>query len=137
MAIPTKLGESQRRLPGDDLIPLPNFAATTAINIDAPPEAVWPWIAQMGRELTGYYGLDLLTNHGIPSVTFLRKDLDPPAIDMAMDGGFHIIALEPNHIFLFGDFDRKNPLGITQDVTYLYLLQRRRKSCILCSPCSN
>jgi len=45
----TRLGESQRRLPGDDIIPQPNFQMTQAINIDAPPEALWPWLAQ-GRE---------------------------------------------------------------------------------------
>ena len=80
----THLGESQRRLPGDQLVPKPNFQMTHAVNIDAPPQAVWPWLAQMGRERTGFYGLDMWTNQGIPSVTFVRQDIDPPAVDMAM-----------------------------------------------------
>ncbi len=63
----TRLGESQRRLPGDDIIAMPGYQATRAIDIDAPVEAVWPWIAQMGRDRTGFYGLDGLTNRGIPS----------------------------------------------------------------------
>ncbi len=29
---------------GDDLVPQPHFAATRAITIEAPPEAVWPWL---------------------------------------------------------------------------------------------
>ncbi len=121
----TRLGESQRLLPGDQLIPKPNMALTHAKNIDAPPEAVWPWIAQMGREHTGYYGLDLWTNQGIPSVTFLRKDIPAPEANMEMDGGFRIIELEENRKLLFGGFSLQRPLGVVQDMTSLYLLERR------------
>jgi hypothetical protein len=121
----TRLGESQRRLPGDDLIPKPNFQMTHAVTIDAPPEAVWPWIAQMGRERTGYYGLDLLTNQGIPSVTFLRQDIPAPEAGMDMDGGYQVMQVEPNRIFLFGGFNLLGLLGITRDLTALYLLERR------------
>jgi hypothetical protein len=122
----TQLGESQRRLPGDEIIPKPNVQSTYAINIDAPPEAVWPWLAQMGRERTGYYGLDLLTNAGLSSVTFVRQDLPAPAIGMEMDGGFHIMALEPQRQFLFGGFNLQQEFGIIRDITILYLLERRR-----------
>jgi hypothetical protein len=121
----TRLGESQRRLPGDELIPKPNFSMTHAVNIDAPPEAVWPWIAQMGRERTGYYGLDLLANQGIPSVTFIRQDLPAPEVGMNMDGGYRIIEMEPNRAFLFGGFSLQQPPGVTRDLTALYLLERR------------
>ena len=100
----TRLGESQRRLPGDELIPQPNLLLTHAINIDAPPEAIWPWLAQMGRERTGYYGLDVLTNQGIPSVSFIRQDIRAPEVGMSMDGGYRVLALEPNRKFLFGGF---------------------------------
>ena len=122
----THLGESQRRLPGDELIPSPNVDITNAINIDAPPETVWPWIAQMGRESTGYYGLDLLKNGGIPSVRFIRKDLEPPAVDMPLDGGMRIMQVEPPRLLLFGGFGLKSGFGIHQELTNLYLLERRR-----------
>lgn len=122
----TRLGESQRLLPDDDLVPQPNFQATNAINIDAPPEAVWPWIAQMGREHTGYYGLDAVTNQGIPSVTFVRKDIPAPAKAMPLDGGYHILDVVENSKLVFGGFSIKKLGGIVQDITSLYLLQRRR-----------
>lgn len=122
----TRLGESQRRLPGDEHIPHPNFETTHAINIDAPPEAVWPWIAQMGRGLTGYYGLDIVKNQGIPSVNFLRQDIEPPQAGQAMDGGFHILDVQPGRHLVFGGFNLALPLGASQDVTYVYLLERRR-----------
>ena len=121
----TRLGESQRRLPGDNLIPEPNFQTTYALNIDAPPEAVWPWLAQMGRERTGYYGLDAVTNQGIPSVTFIRQDLPAPEIGMSMDGGYHIMELEPNCKLLFGGFNLQVQPGIISDVSVLYLLERQ------------
>ncbi len=121
----TRLGESQRRLPGDELIPQPNLLLTHAINIDAPPEAIWPWLAQMGRERTGYYGLDVLTNQGIPSVSFIRQDIRAPEVGMSMDGGYRVLALEPNRKFLFGGFSLSQPPIVTRDVTTLYLLEHR------------
>ena len=69
----THLGESQRRLPGDQYVPKPNVQMTHAINIDAPPQAVWPWLAQMGRERTGFYGLDMWTNQG-----FIMEEVTGP-----------------------------------------------------------
>ncbi len=121
----TRLGEAQRRMPGDDIIPKPNFRMSHAINIDAPPEALWPWLAQMGRERSGYYGLDLAMNYGIPSVTFLRQDVEPPAVGDEMDGGYHVMELEPVRKLLFGGFSLRRALGVTEDVTLLYLLGRR------------
>ena len=35
-------------MPGDDLVAKPWWVSTRAITIDAPPEAVWPWVVQMG-----------------------------------------------------------------------------------------
>ncbi|MBN2306282.1 MAG: hypothetical protein JXQ72_17500 [Anaerolineae bacterium] len=121
----TRLGESQRRLPGDEHVPEPNFQMTHAINIDAPAEAVWPWLAQMGRERTGYYGLDIWNNQSIPSVTFIRQDIGAPVTGMEMDGGYLIMALEPNRQLLFGGFNLQKPLTPAMDITWLYLLERR------------
>jgi len=40
--------EKHKRLPGDELVARPMWQATRAITIHAPPEAVWPWLVQMG-----------------------------------------------------------------------------------------
>ena len=41
--------EAAKPLPGDDLVPVHERRARRAgITIDAPPEAVWPWLVQMG-----------------------------------------------------------------------------------------
>jgi hypothetical protein len=45
--------EAAARLPGDELLADADGVATRAITIDAPPSAVWPWIAQMGPSPRG------------------------------------------------------------------------------------
>ncbi len=120
----TRLGESLRRLPGDDLIGAPGLVATRAINIDAPPEAVWPWLAQMGRERTGWYSLDLLGNNGIPSATYLRQDLGAPRPGLPLDLGLQVLEVEPNRELLIGGFDLPIPFESALDLTALYLLER-------------
>jgi hypothetical protein len=66
-------------LPGDDVVADPTFDATRAITVDAPPDAVWPWIAQLGFGRAGWYSYDLLDNLGrrsaervIPSLQQVR-----------------------------------------------------------------
>jgi hypothetical protein len=55
-------GELPPSLPGDELIPEPNWEYTHAIQIDAPAEQVWPWIAQIGQERGGFYSFEGLEN---------------------------------------------------------------------------
>jgi hypothetical protein len=55
--------EAAARLPGDELLEEADGVATRAIEIDAPPEAVWPWIAQMGpAPRGGAYTYDWIEN---------------------------------------------------------------------------
>jgi hypothetical protein len=45
-------------------VPFASFTVswTHAITIDAPPEAVWPWIAQLGDERGGFYSFTFFEN---------------------------------------------------------------------------
>ncbi|HTX70890.1 MAG TPA: SRPBCC family protein [Thermoleophilia bacterium] len=52
---------------GDELVVPATFLSTRAISIAAPPEAVWPWIVQMGYGRGGFYTYDLIDNGGYPS----------------------------------------------------------------------
>ena len=54
-------------MPGDGLVPGCQVTWTRAITIDASPEAVWPWLAQVGFGKAGFYSNDLLDNVGHPS----------------------------------------------------------------------
>src|SRR6187402_1860591 len=55
--------EAGGRLPGDELLEEADGVATRAIDIDAPPDAVWPWLAQMGpAPRGGAYTYDWIEN---------------------------------------------------------------------------
>ncbi len=54
--------ECQMRLPGDDLIGRPAVQTTEGVWIDQPPEAVWPWLVQMGQDRGGLYSYQKLEN---------------------------------------------------------------------------
>jgi hypothetical protein len=55
--------EATAQLPGDELLESADGVATRAITIDAPPGAVWPWIAQMGPyPRGGAYTYDRIEN---------------------------------------------------------------------------
>jgi hypothetical protein len=49
-------------LPGDELLPAPLVLWTNAVTINAPPEQVWPWIAQLGDTRAGFYSYTLIEN---------------------------------------------------------------------------
>lgn len=59
--------ERRRALPGDALVPEPLYVTTQAVTIDAPPEQVWPWLAQMGADRAGWYSYGRIDNGGRPS----------------------------------------------------------------------
>jgi hypothetical protein len=54
--------ECQLVLPFDELIPNPRWSYTHAVSITAPPEAVWPWLVQMGDGRGGLYSYQSLEN---------------------------------------------------------------------------
>lgn len=50
--------ERRQPLPGDDIIDVVMTHCTRAVTIDAPPEAVWPWLVQIGDRRAGFYSYD-------------------------------------------------------------------------------
>jgi hypothetical protein len=47
--------EVQQTLPGDELVPTPAFVTTKAVTINAPPEAIYHWLLQLGVDRGGMY----------------------------------------------------------------------------------
>ena len=47
--------EARAGLPGDEVVPHATGEKTQAVTIGAPPEAVWPWLAQMRSGRAGWY----------------------------------------------------------------------------------
>jgi hypothetical protein len=93
--------EKRRPLRVDAIVPDPVFTSTHAITIDAPPEHVWPWIAQMGSGRAGWYSWDVIDNGGTPSSKSIVPALQTvapgdimPAVPGAKDA-FVVAAVEP------------------------------------------
>lgn len=61
--------EQAAQIPGDQLCPRAQYRSTRAITIDAPPEAIWPWLVQVGCGRPGFCSRDLLDNLARPSAT--------------------------------------------------------------------
>ena len=64
-------------LPGDDLEPGANYVTTRAVTVDAPPDAVWPWLVQMGQDRAGFYThnwVERLLQSGIKDVDEIHPE---------------------------------------------------------------
>jgi hypothetical protein len=91
--------EAGRELPGDDIIPAPSGGETRGITIDAPPEAVWPWLVQMGYGRGGWYSYDRLDMRGkssdriVPAWQSIKVGETIPAYP---GGGFEVADIQPN-----------------------------------------
>jgi hypothetical protein len=101
-------GEVARQLPGDDLVSRPTFNATRAISIAAPPEAVWPWLVQVGTTRAGWYSYDLLDNLGHPSARRIIPQLqglapgDVVPMNPAGTQGLAVHSVDPPHSMIWG-----------------------------------
>ncbi|MCV7348293.1 SRPBCC family protein [Mycolicibacterium rhodesiae] len=56
----TTKAECAMPLPGDSLIGQPAVVTTEGITINRPPEAVWPWLVQIGQDRAGLYAYETL-----------------------------------------------------------------------------
>lgn len=85
--------EASRPLPGDDLIDDPLYATTRAITVDAPAEAVFPWLVQIGQNRGGFYTYDALENlfgldiHSADRIHPEWQDLEVGGDYMSLDAG--------------------------------------------------
>jgi hypothetical protein len=98
--------ERKQALPGDDRVRCPQTVATHARTIAAPPQAVWPWLVQVGWHRGGWYTprwVDrLLFPENQPSAWHLLEDLQHIAVgDVIPDGppqsecGFVVREVQP------------------------------------------
>lgn len=82
--------ERAREMPGDQYLAggLPvRVAMTRAISIAAPPDCVWPWIAQLGRG-AGWYSIDWLDNGGKVSAWHIVSWIPEPQLGDATAIGY-------------------------------------------------
>lgn len=88
---------------GDDLCPRARISATRCIDIPAPPEAVFPWIRQMGFGKAGWYSHDWIDNLGRRSATEIRPEWQDVHTGSPVPGGpvaFEAALVEPPCAFV-------------------------------------
>jgi len=90
--------EALKVLPGDELVPEPTACDTRGITIDAPPEAVWPWLVQMGYGRGGWYSYDAIDMRGASAEAILPEHQSLAVGDVVPTdpgGGFVVKVVEP------------------------------------------
>jgi hypothetical protein len=97
--------EAAARLPGDELLENADGVATRAITIDAPPSAVWPWIAQMGPSPRGgaytYDWIENLLGLNMHSADRVLPDYQHPQVGDGFGYGTNKMSfkiVEPEHV---------------------------------------
>lgn len=74
-------------LPGDELVPDPSWVTDFAVDIEAAPGEVWPWLVQIGYGRAGWYTWFPLDNNGLPSADDIIAELQTLAVgDVIPDG---------------------------------------------------
>lgn len=95
--------EKQRVMPADSIVPAPMGSVTHAVTINAPPERVWPWLAQMGAGRAGWYSYDWIDNGGHPSANAIlpeHQHVAPGDVMPATPGmrdAFRVARVRPPH----------------------------------------
>ena len=119
--------ESRRVLPGDDLIAHPLASLTHAITIRCAPEAVWPWLAQMGAGRAGWYSYDAIDNGGRRSAERIVPELQTievgylfPWLPGASEG-FIVMACNPRRFLVLG----APAVGGYPVVTWAFVLEQQ------------
>jgi hypothetical protein len=117
--------DARKALPGDELVPEPTACDTRGLTIDAPPEAVWPWLVQMGYGRGGWYSYDAIDMKGASSGTILPEHQSLSIDDVIPTdpgGGFVVKVVEPEQaLVLYIDHEvvaaRKAATATTADAT--------------------
>jgi hypothetical protein len=88
--------EASSRLPGDELLEDGDGVATRAIDIHAPPSAVWPWLVQMGRSPRGgaytYDWIENLLRLGMHSADRILPEFQDPHVGDTIAYGTRLIS---------------------------------------------
>jgi hypothetical protein len=111
--------EVARAMPLDEHVPDPMLNSTMAITIDAPPDKVWPWLAQMGDPpRAGYYSytwIERLVGLQIENVDTILPQFQTLCVGEALDKGgtMRVLAVEPSHHLVLGPPDSVDTVQCT------------------------
>jgi hypothetical protein len=107
--------EVGQTLPGDELIANPAFVTTKAVTIQASPEAIWPWLVQLGVDRGGMYSYlwveNWLLRLNVQNSNEIRPEWQSLRVgdfirftpaDYALNPGpgLYVMAIEPNRALI-------------------------------------
>ncbi len=72
---------------GDHLVPDARLVATRCIDLEAPPDEVWPWLVQIGFGRAGWYSYDWIDNLGRRSADRIHPEWQGLAAGDPVPGG--------------------------------------------------
>jgi hypothetical protein len=120
-------------LPGDELVAHADIIATRGVTIAAHPDAVWPWIAQLGQGRGGFYTYDFLENLvgcDIHSADRIVPEWQHVALGdevrLHPEIGLRIAALEPGRALVLQGGVPMGPVPPPYDCTWAFVLGERR-----------
>ena len=102
--------ERAARLPGDDLVDPADVVMDRAFDLPAPPDAVWPWLVQLGKRRAGWYlprSVERLVPRSRRALRFLDPALQRHEVgDVIPDWGgreatFTVAAVDPPRTLLY------------------------------------
>lgn len=98
--------EARKPLPGDEVVNRVRMQATRATTINAPVDAVWPWLVQMGHGRAGWYSIDRWDNAGEPSAQHLIPELQHLEVGQAISDAtgpfsFTVARVDPPRVLVF------------------------------------
>ena len=145
--------ERSMELPGDDVVEDVMTHHTRAVTINAVPEAVWPWLVQIGDHRGGFYSYDWIERFLFPgmvhyiegkhSATRIHPELQSVQVGDRIDTGSvgrirignPVTVLEPNRALVIGSWafvlqplpgQRTRLIVRERDVGWLRLVAPRR-----------
>jgi hypothetical protein len=101
--------EVSRYMAGDELLEDSDLNATRAVEIEAPPEKVWPWLVQMGWKKAGLYSFGRLDNGGMPSAEHIIPEHQNLKVGDSILPSLKVIEMEPNKSMLWVFQKRAGP----------------------------
>jgi hypothetical protein len=103
-------GDLTRVMAGDAAVPHPNYETTMAVEIEAEPSHVWPWLMQMGYRRGGLYSYDWIDRlFGFLDRPSARRILpqfqnlhEGDVIPIGRSPGFPVLTLDPGRALVIG-----------------------------------
>lgn len=100
--------EIARAMPLDEEVPEPTYVTNRAITIEAAPERIWPWIAQMGELPRGgfysYLTVERLLKLKVENADRILPEFQDPKVGDALDqaGNMRVKAVVPGRMLVLG-----------------------------------